>query len=274
MWITSIFRSISGVRRQRPALVAMLVLLLVSTSLSYASPVEELAAEGDAAYRQGNYLRAIDTYNRVITGGYISGPLLYNLANAHFKAGNLGESILWYERAKKLMPNSRDLRYNLEIAKSKTVDRIEKPPRLPIWNLVDTLRDLLSHRALAAFAWTAALLSAVLFAMRLLLTRPGWAKPLRGLLTASLVLLVVALALVGLRIAADHGDDMAVILVDKVSLYAAPDETSVELLALHEGTTVTVVKQLDSWMEVRLEDGRQGWMPQNAGELVSAVSLP
>lgn len=251
-----------------------MVLLLVTATSLFASPVEDLAAEGDTAYREGNYLRAIDTYNRVLTGGYVSGPLLYNLANAHFKAGHLGESILWYERARKLMPNSRDLRYNLQIARSKTVDRIEKPPRLPIWNTVDTLRDLLSHRALAGIAWGFALLTAILFALQLNLARPELIRPLRMLLTVSALLLVLSLALVGLRIAADHEADKAVILADKVSLYAAPDPTSLELLALHEGTTVTVVKQLDDWLEVRLDDGRQGWMSESAGERVSAVSLP
>jgi SH3-like domain-containing protein len=106
----------------------------------------------------------------------------------------------------------------------------------------------------------------------MLLTVPALRAPLRVALTVSLVLTVAALGLVGLRIAADHGPEQAVILADKVSLHSAPDETSQELLALHVGTTVTVVKRLEGWYEVRLTDGRQGWMPHDAGEIVQSFS--
>ena len=74
-------------------------------------------------------------------------------------------------------------------------------------------------------------------------------------------LFVLALAFVALRIAADHGAPAAIVMAEEVSLHSAPDPTSLEVLSLHAGTKVTVVKELNNWREVRLADGRQGWMP-------------
>ncbi len=250
----------------------LLLLLAVFCALPpgvHASPVQDLAAEGDAAYRAGQYERAINIYQRVITGGYVSGPLLYNMGNAWYKRGDLGHAILYYERAKRMMPHNRDVRYNLELARSRTVDRIERPPRLPIWNLVDTLRDMVSRELGARLAWIFTLAAALAFAA-LLNLRGTLRRVFRGLTLAFSALALVSLILIGLRVAADHGPPTAVILVEKVSLHSAPDPTSLEVFSLHTGTTVTIVKQLEGWWEVRLEDGRQGWMPGRAAEIVQA----
>jgi tetratricopeptide (TPR) repeat protein len=249
----------------------LLVLVALQTlpMAVHASPVQDLAAEGDAAYRAGQFERAIDIYQRVITGGYISGPLLYNMGNAWYKRGDLGRAILYYQRAKRMMPHNRDVRYNLDLARSRTVDRIEQPPRLPIWDLVDTVRDLISRELGARLAWIFTLAAALAFAA--LLNVPAALRKGFRILTLTLsVLTLVSLLLIGLRVAADHGPPEAVILVDKVSLHSAPDPTSLEVFSLHTGTTVTIVKQLESWWEVRLADGRQGWMPGRAGEIVQA----
>ncbi|MFH0882314.1 MAG: tetratricopeptide repeat protein [bacterium] len=259
----------SGGLRIVELIVLVLVALHTLPMVVDASPVHDLAAEGDSAYRAGQYERAIDIYQRVITGGYVSGPLLYNMGNAWYKRGDLGRAILYYERAKRMMPHNRDVRYNLDLARSRTVDRIEQPPRLPIWDLVDTFRDLISRELGARLAWVITLAAALAFAA-LLSVRGVFRRGLRILTLTFSVLALVALLLVSLRVAADHGPPQAVILVDKVSLHSAPDPTSLEVFSLHTGTTITIVKQLEDWWEVRLTDGRQGWMPGRAGEIVQA----
>lgn len=262
-----------SLRRSGLRILELLFLVIVVfqglATVVHASPVQDLAAEGDAAYRAGQYDRAIDIYQRVITGGYISGPLLYNMGNAWYKRGDLGRAILYYERAKRMMPHNHDVRYNLDLARSRTVDRIEQPPRLPIWNLVDTIRDLVSRQFGARLAWILTLAAALSFAA--LLNLSGTLRRVFRAVTLTLsILALVALLLIGLRVAADHGPPQAVILVDKVSLHSAPDPTSLEVFSLHTGTTVTIVKKLEGWWEVRLADGRQGWMPGRAGEVVQA----
>ena len=168
MWITGRKRGDTvrwGVRAALPsgALLrsGILFFLLLAAALPVlAGSIHELAAAGDKAYRDGDFKKAIASYTRVLGSGYVSGPLLYNLGNAEFKAGHNAEAILYYERAAKLMPHNKDLRYNLELARSRTVDRIDAPPRLPIWNTLDAIRDLVAPRTLSIAAWLLALLAA------------------------------------------------------------------------------------------------------------------
>ena len=51
------------------------------------------------------------------------GRLYYNLGNACFKSGKLGEAILWYERARRLLPHDEDIEANLRFANLVKKDR-------------------------------------------------------------------------------------------------------------------------------------------------------
>lgn len=253
--------------RLLPVLILLLFAGLVQNALADGS-IDELARKGDTAYRDGDYLAAIDAYSRVLSAGYTSGPLLYNLGNAHFKAGHLGTSILYYERALRVMPHNRDVRYNLELAQSRTIDRIDPPPRLPIWNLLDGVRDFVAPKVTAIAAWIIALLAAISFTIQMLVRGAIMHKALRITSISFTVLFVITLSFVGLRIAANHGDPGAIVLAGEVDVHSAPDPTSLKTLTLHEGTKVIVVKELGEWSEVRLADGRQGWLPSTACEII------
>lgn len=246
----------------------LLFSLIIAAGPLHATPIDELARQGDDAYRAGDYLAAIDTYTRVLSSGYTSGPVLFNLGNAHFKSGHLGSAILFYERAQRAMPHNKDVRYNLEMARARTVDRIQPPPRLPIWNLLDWARDLVNPKVTAIAAWVIALLTAISFLLLMLVRKTVIVKFLRGSTIGLTVLFVVTITFVGLRIAADHRDPGAIVMVKDVDVHSAPDPTSLTTFTLHEGTRVVVVKQLSDWREVRLADGRQGWLPAKACEVI------
>lgn len=65
------------------------------------------------AYIDGDYTAAINYYSTIERRGNYSAKLYYNLGNSHFKQGNLGKSILYYNRALKVAPSMDDAQYNL-----------------------------------------------------------------------------------------------------------------------------------------------------------------
>ena len=81
-------------------------------------------------YNEGHYEIAIDHYRDVIDKGYISAELFYNLGNAYFKTDAIPESILYFEKALKLDPKNKDIQFNLNIANSRKIDKIEEVPDL------------------------------------------------------------------------------------------------------------------------------------------------
>ena len=53
-----------------------------------------------------------------------SADIYYNLGNSYYKMNNIAKAVLNYERALLLNPGNNDIRFNLELARSKTVDKV------------------------------------------------------------------------------------------------------------------------------------------------------
>lgn len=273
MWINRLNHDYSRAKAATRLLrIAFLIALTLGITLSsvpaFAQPVAELAVEGDQAYKNGDYEKAIDVYNRLFAAGYESGILHYNLGNAYFKHGDLARAILEFERAEKLMPHNRDVRYNLRLANERIADRIEKQPRLPIWNWLDSLRDALAPRIISTGALFFAILAAALFVVAMLAKSRAVRKGFRIAGWSTTAIFVCMFLLVMLRIADDRSDPGAIVMVNRISAYAAPDGSATEVFSLHAGTKVLILKELDQWREVRLEDGRQGWLPAKSMEKI------
>ena len=74
--------------------------------------------QANTYYSMEKYNKAIEAYEEALNSGFESGNLYYNLANSYFKNGRLGEAILNYEKAMRLIPRDSDLKLNYEYAKS------------------------------------------------------------------------------------------------------------------------------------------------------------
>jgi len=77
-------------------------------------------SDADSAYIQGDYLTAISIYKNVIEAQDVSATLYMNLGNSYFKLDEIAQAILWYERAYLLDPSDPDVKFNLELARTKT----------------------------------------------------------------------------------------------------------------------------------------------------------
>jgi len=55
--------------------------------------------------------------------------------------------------------------------------------------------------------------------------------------------------------------DGAIIIESAVTVKSTPAHNGTDLFILHEGTKVTIVDtSMDGWREVRVPDGKQGWL--------------
>ena len=58
----------------------------------------------------------------------------------------------------------------------------------------------------------------------------------------------------------DHRDG-AIIMESAVTVKSTPAQNGTDLFILHEGTKVTIIDDtMDGWREVRVPDGKQGWL--------------
>lgn len=225
--------------------------------------------EGNRLYQNEDYAGAVRAYQQILEDGYESGTLYYNLGNAYFKLGELGLAILNYERARRLMPRDRDVRANLELARSLTTDDITpRPPFFP-FAVIRWWVDLLPRSALSAsvtFGYLLAVAGLILIVMR-----PGTVAARWGGRTAIgggvvTVILGINLAVRELGIAQTRA---AIVLAESAAVQSAPSEDpDLQLFTIHEGTRVALDQESAEWVEVALEDGRVGWMRVEALEVI------
>ena len=105
--------------------IYIILMLLLSGVVTYATDVKTLAEEATKMYQEGDYQKAIDLYNERLSDDLESATVYYNLGNCYYKQGEIAKAILNYERALLLHPGDNDIKYNLTMAQKATVDNIK-----------------------------------------------------------------------------------------------------------------------------------------------------
>ncbi len=105
--------------------IYIILMLLLSGVVTYATDVKTLAEEATKMYQEGDYQKAIDLYNEMLSDDMESATVYYNLGNCYYKQGEIAKAILNYERALLLHPGDNDIKYNLTMAQKATVDNIK-----------------------------------------------------------------------------------------------------------------------------------------------------
>ena len=215
---------------------------------------------GNKAYIDGDYNKAIAEYNAILDGGEYSMKLYYNLANAYFKVGSIGKSILYYNKALRIAPSQEDIRHNLAIAEAQTKDRIVAIPEFFINRWLRTLRNTMSCGtwSLLSLLFFGVLLSFTL--LFLLASRIRWRKV--GFYGA-LFSLVMFVAVTSFAISSRNDilqHEEAIVMGSAVSIKSSPDRSATDLFVLHEGTKVRIIAEVDEWREIVIADGKKGWV--------------
>ena len=233
-------------------------LLLSIQPIVHGETPASLYQRGVEAFRQENWELAISSWQEIERQGNVSGELYYNLGNAYYRMGAVGRSIAYYERARKLLPRDSDIRQNLELARMATVDRVERPVRLMVWDWVDKVRDGLSLSEIARIVISLSLLTAASLAWWRF--SPLHTRRVARMLTIVFAgLLVVSGAWLSWRSVLDSRQH-AVVVEAKVDVFSAPDTSAKQVFTLHEGTTVRERQEVSGWIQIVLTDGRSGWL--------------
>ena len=262
----------SRVRRvPRQVVVAALALGVLALGLLAAPPAAfaqgELFEQGNQLYQQEDFQGAIDAYRAVLSAGWESAALHYNLGNAYFKSGELGRAILEWERSLVLEPGDPDALANLELARSLTADAVEPLPRFWLFDVVAWWVDLIPRallRGLVASAWLAL---AAGVGIRVLARGEAAGRWGGRIATVSgLVVLVLGASLFVRELGIGQAE-RGVILADAVPVRSAPaDQDDLTLFEIHEGTRVRIDRRAGEWAEIVLDDGKVGWVPSDVFE--------
>ncbi len=240
----------------------MIMLILPASLLATGQPATpaEMTTAAAGAYAAGDYAGAAGLYEQVIAAGYESSELYFNLGNAYFKLNQIPSALLYYEKAALLDPRDENIRYNLELANSRIIDKIEPLPELFLRTWYRSARHLLSSDGWARLT----ILSFILFlAAAFLFLVSGSARIRRWAFWPGVGLLfIVFISLIfSIQNYRDYArSDTAIIFTPTVTVKSSPNDNSVDLFVVHEGTKVTITDRIDHWSEIRLANGNVGWL--------------
>jgi len=83
---------------------------------------------GDALYRKEKYDEAMQEFNSATNSRDVAlqSKAYYNIGNCQFRLGNFADAILYYKKALEMNPKDEDAKYNIELARKKLKEEIDK----------------------------------------------------------------------------------------------------------------------------------------------------
>ena len=238
-------------------------------ALAQERSASDAMADANGRYERGDFAGAVQGYEDLIERGYDDATLYYNLGNAYFKQEDLGRAILNYLRAQEMSPRDTDIRANLELARSQTVDRIEGDDSL--------IASISALGRVVATAEEIGLVALALWAVSALGMAAAVARPsmrirsiVRGGSIAGMTAALVALLLLSSMLYANSNDDVGIITAEEVDILSGPGTQYSTEFTLHSGAQVRLVEFRQGWRRIALPGGDlQGWIPSDAIELAA-----
>ena len=256
--------------------IILILACILGLSLNLSAGTVERA---DSAYSAENFSLAADLYRQVLAGGQSSADLYYNLGNAEFRLGHLGQAVLCYERALRLDPASADARNNLDFVNARIVDRPGERGTF-LGNALDAVATWMSSNAWAWIAFVLFVLTlcgivCYIFTSAIALRKVGFFGSI-----ATLVLTLVSLffAVRGASISSDSSQ--AIVTAPSTILSTTPRTPKArteEAMLLHEGTKVKILDSVRSatdsvaplWLDVEVDNTHRAWLDARHAERIN-----
>jgi len=239
--------------------ILLLLALIYAGNLFAADATAEFSA-ANRLYAEGKFADAAASYEKILQTGGQSPALLFNYANAEFKAGNLGQAIAAYRRAELLAPRDSEIRANLGFARNQVQGATVRESRWLGWFGQLTLNE---WTLLAAGAFW---LTFILFAAGQI--RPALGPKLRNVTRLAATLTIFSASLLGLQAANHFHSSVAVVTTAEANAVRGPYDDAQSVFTARDGEELNVLDRHSDWVEVADNAGKIGWLNRKQVEML------
>lgn len=247
-------------------LIFFSVLILFVSVESESQDVLDLFQQGNQYYDQGEFQKAIETYQNMIGAGFLNSKVYYNLGNAYFRKGELGNAILHYRRAERLDPRDEDIKANIEYVKLYTLDKIE----LENINIFSTILKSILNRA-TLDEWTIFVSGIYFLGMILgiiLVFLDRLLRPLLIVIVITIILFILSGSLLYAKISTEALIDRGVVIAAETSVRSGPGNDYTLQFTAHEGLEFQIKDKKEDWYLIMLPNGVMGWLEKQTIEKI------
>ena len=236
----------------------ILILWITPAPLAMAWPQSDNSdfSKAAEAYRQGRFDEALTGYSKLLEKYPHNPELLYNTANTYYRKQDIGQAILYYEKAKVNNPRDLDIQYNLKFVNSQ-LEYSVKDTRNWYLRALEYVLNLVTHSEVMLLA-LALYFFFVLAWVFVLYFRPdhpwGWIRK------TLLISFLCSFVLVGLKGVQAYMIRDAVVVSKEAEVRFGPSSTDQVAFRLGEGLKVYVVDHHSDWSRILLANSDTGWV--------------
>lgn len=214
----------------------------------------------EEAYKNQDYQTAISLYESIINDGYESADLLFNLGNAYFKSGELAKSLVYYEKAKLLAPNDKDIEHNLAFAYSQQPDNIEQIGDGFLVKIYQTIYRVFTVDTWAIIGIFCSATFCVCLCLFLFSQTRNRKKIALTISLCSLLIGTIAFCSAQSRYSELTSHEYAIVIEPTTSIKTEPMLNAMDLATIHGGLKVKVIDEAFGWLKISLGNGNEGWI--------------
>ncbi len=245
-------------RRFRNLFVGFIMIHFLTVSAQN-SP-EKLFEDGNTAYNEGDFTKAVSFYEQTLEMGQHSAALYFNLGNSYYRLNKVAESIYYFEKAKQLDPDNEDIIVNGAFAQNMTLDAIEAIPKSQLAQIQQSVFSLFSLATWSRITLLWIWLFVVVFIAYLFLKATEWKRFYFFISLLCLFLFVSSFAISFSINQQQENTQFAILFSNKIDIWSEPNQRGEIQFTLHEGTKIQLLESLDEWNKIRIANGSEGWI--------------
>lgn len=241
-----------------------LAYIFITIFFVQAAFAQDAFTKANELYRKHKYAEAAQEYETILKGKKESAEVYFNLGNAYYKLGKIAPSVYNFEKALLLNPNYKDAQINLGYAKKMAIDDIKEVPKVGFSKMLYNLTGTYHYNT---WAWIAvgfafgflALFVGYYFAGTTLIKRIFFV----GMFVALLIIVLSVVSAVFVK-SVTSKERPAIVFAEVIAVKAEPSQNAEDAFVLHEGTTVSILEEVDNWKKIELADDSVGWIESSA----------
>ncbi len=236
-----------------------IISLLLLTSVIFAKD-HALIDSANNFYKNAMFEESIVAYEKIIEEGFESAELYYNIGNAYYKSNKIAYAVVNYERSLNLNPSDEDVIFNLRMANTHVVDKIDVLPEFFLSSWLQRLVQFFETNVWAIISMATFVISLVLLLMFFL----SYSLIVRKI-SFWIGVLIFLVSVITFNFSkkqkwAIENEPEAVVLTPSVVVKGSPDESGTQLFLIHEGLKLNIIDEVGEWREIKLSDGNVGWV--------------
>lgn len=247
--------------------ILLFLSLILTCCFGRAAPRPDvLWQRANDCYLRKSYDSAATCLEQIAALKPYNAEVYFSLGNTYYRLNKIAPAVLNYERALKIKPDFTNARENLILTQSRIKNHIQDVGDIFFIKWWNSLTHPIHAGTWAVTALVVFILIIATLAARRFLKLPGIHLPVQvpwvlGFFWFCFILLAAVSAS---RSSENSG---AVVLQNDTPLLNANLQGK-PITQIPEGTTVAILSEKDVWIEVRIPDGRVGWIQQSLVEKI------